>query len=84
MAHPRVLDRAQSALVVIDVQEGYRGLTVEHERMVRGVRCLIEAAKLVGVPILATEQYPQGIGHLDARHCRGASHRISKSSRSAR
>lgn len=51
-------------LVVIDVQEAYRGLTVQHERMVRGVRMLIEAAKIVGVPVLATEQYPKGLGHL--------------------
>ena len=64
MAHPRILDRAQSMLVVIDVQEAYRNLTVEYERMVRGVRTLIEAAKVVQVPILATEQYPKGLGHL--------------------
>ena len=64
MSHPRMLDRSQSALVVIDVQEAYRGKTVEHERMVRGVRRLIEVAKIVGVPVLATEQYPKGLGHL--------------------
>ena len=63
MSHPRVLDRDQSALVVIDVQEAYRGITVEAERLLRGVRRLIEAAKIVGVPILATEQYPKGLGH---------------------
>src|SRR5262245_30274395 len=64
MPHPRMLDRTQSALVVIDVQESYRGLTVEHERMVRGVRRLIEAAQVVGVPLVVTEQYPKGLGHL--------------------
>ena len=64
MSHPRTLDRAQSVVVVIDVQEAYRGRTVEHERTVRGVRRLIEAAKVVGVPLLATEQYPKGLGHL--------------------
>jgi nicotinamidase-related amidase len=64
MSHPRVLDRNQTVLVVIDVQEAYRGLTVEHERMARGVRRLIEVAQVVGVPILATEQYPKGLGHL--------------------
>jgi len=64
MSHPRMLDRSQSALVVIDVQEAYRGKTVEHERMLRGVRRLIEAANVVGVPVLATEQYPKGLGHL--------------------
>lgn len=64
MSHPRMLDRSQSVLVVIDVQEAYRGKTVEHDRMVRGVRRLIDAAQIVGVPILATEQYPKGLGHL--------------------
>lgn len=64
MAHSRILDRANSLLVVVDVQEAYRNLTVEHERMLRGVRRLIEVAKIVGVPILATEQYPKGLGHL--------------------
>jgi hypothetical protein len=49
---------------VIDGQEGYRGLTVEHERMQRGVQTLIRAAAILGVPIVATEQYPKGIGHL--------------------
>lgn len=62
MSHPRLLDRGLSALLVIDVQEGYRGHTVEHERMVRKVRTLIEAAKVMEVPILATEQYPKGLG----------------------
>lgn len=64
MAHPRVLSREDSLLVVIDVQESYRGLTVEHERMQRGVQTLIRAAAVVGVPVVATEQYPKGLGHL--------------------
>lgn len=32
--------------------------------MQRGVQILIQAATIVGVPILATEQYPKGLGHL--------------------
>jgi nicotinamidase-related amidase len=66
MSHPRVLERTQSVLLVIDVQEAYSGLTVEHERMVRGVCRLIDAARILDVPILATEQYPKGLGHLIA------------------
>jgi nicotinamidase-related amidase len=63
MANPRVLDHHDSVLVVIDVQEGYRDKTFEHARMVRGVRTLVEAATIMGVPILVTEQYPKGLGH---------------------
>ena len=64
MANPRMLDRSDSVLVIIDVQEGYRDKTVEHERMVQSVRRLVEAAKIMGVPMLATEQYPKGLGHV--------------------
>jgi nicotinamidase-related amidase len=63
MTHPRVLERDASVLLIIDVQEGYRGHTIEHDRMVRSVRRLLEAATLVRVPVIATEQYPKGIGH---------------------
>ncbi len=59
-----MLERQASVLVVIDVQEGYRGLTVAHERMQRGVQTLIRAAAVFGLPVIATEQYPKGIGHL--------------------
>jgi len=64
MGHPRTLDRTQSVLMVIDVQQAYRGVTFEHERMLRGVCRLLEAAKLMAIPVLATEQYPKGLGHL--------------------
>jgi nicotinamidase-related amidase len=63
MAHPRVLERDASVLLIIDVQEGYRGQTLEHERMVRTVRRLLDAANIMQVPVIATEQYPKGIGH---------------------
>jgi nicotinamidase-related amidase len=63
MAHPRVLGRDASVLLIIDVQEGYRGQTLEHERMVRTVRRLLDAANIMQVPVIATEQYPRGIGH---------------------
>jgi nicotinamidase-related amidase len=58
-----MLNRADSVLVVIDVQEAYRDLTVDHARMVGNVRRLIAAAKIVSVPILITEQYPKGLRH---------------------
>ncbi len=63
MATSRMLDRDDSVLVVIDVQEGYRDKTIEHARMVAAVRRLLDAARIVNVPVIATEQYPKGIGH---------------------
>ena len=62
-ASSRLLAREESVLVVIDVQEAYRGKTVEHERMVDRVCRLVRAACIFDIPILVTEQYPKGIGH---------------------
>jgi nicotinamidase-related amidase len=59
-----MLEAARTVLVVIDVQEAYRGRTFEHERMQRAVRTLVEAAKIFRVPVVATEQYPKGLGHI--------------------
>jgi nicotinamidase-related amidase len=61
-----LLDRGDSVLVVIDVQERYLPHLHEGPRVVEATRRMIEGAKLVGVPILVTEQYPKGIGHTAA------------------
>lgn len=59
---PRLLDREASVLLVIDVQEAYRGKTLEHDRMVERVVRLLRAARVFDIPLLITEQYPKGIG----------------------
>lgn len=59
-----MLDRGRSVLVVIDVQEAYRGVTCDHDMMLAGVLKLLRSAALLGVPVIATEQFPKGLGHL--------------------
>ena len=71
MAGGRMLDRRDSVLVIIDVQEAYRDQTFEHGRMVRNVRRLLDAARIMGVPILVTEQYPKGLGHIQPEVAEG-------------
>jgi nicotinamidase-related amidase len=60
--HPDLLDRATTALVVIDVQEGYRRVLFEYERVAAAVARLLDGVTILGVPVLATEQYPKGVG----------------------
>lgn len=57
-----MLDRARSLLLVIDLQEGYRGKLHEEERTIARARRMLQAAGLLGVPVLLTEQYPKGLG----------------------
>jgi len=55
---------AKSLIAVIDVQERLAAAMPEDRlsRLVRGVSVLLEAAKLLGASVLATEQYPKGLG----------------------
>jgi nicotinamidase-related amidase len=57
------LDRNRAALVVIDVQEAFRKAVPTFDDVVRGTAALIRGVRAIGVPILVTEQYPQGLGH---------------------
>jgi len=56
------LDRERAALVVIDVQEAFRGPVAGFDRVAHAAGTLIEGAAAAGVPVIATEQYPKGLG----------------------
>jgi nicotinamidase-related amidase len=56
------LDPERAALVVIDVQEGFRKAVPSFERIANATAALVKGAKAVGVPIVVTEQYPKGLG----------------------
>ena len=61
---PELLHRASSRLLIVDVQEKLVAAFSEstRTRLVSNCRFLIEGAKLFGIPVTATEQYPQGLG----------------------
>ena len=51
-----------SALLVIDVQEKLLGGIYESESLIKNCQWLMEVAQLMEVPVLGSEQYPQGVG----------------------
>jgi nicotinamidase-related amidase len=59
---PRLLDRERTTLIVVDVQEAFRPAVRKFERVASNVATLVEGAKILGVPIIVTEQYPRGLG----------------------
>jgi nicotinamidase-related amidase len=59
---PELMSSDDTALAVIDVQQKLISLIPGHERIIWNIRRLIDGAKLLGLPLLATEQYPQGLG----------------------
>jgi nicotinamidase-related amidase len=56
------LDPQRTALVVVDVQEGFRKAVPDFEGVARASATLARGAGATGVPVLITEQYPKGLG----------------------
>lgn len=52
----------ETALLIVDVQGKLAHLMDENERLFTKLQKLIEGARVLGVPILVTEQNPEGIG----------------------
>jgi nicotinamidase-related amidase len=62
MPHPTRMAPADTALLVIDVQERLMTKIPGAQALTRNIAFLIDAARLLGLPVLATEQYPKGLG----------------------
>jgi nicotinamidase-related amidase len=56
------LDADRTALVVVDVQEGFRKAIPDFDRVTKATATLIEGAEAIGIPVVITEQYPKGLG----------------------
>jgi nicotinamidase-related amidase len=60
------LDRSRTAVLVIDIQSRLTPAMPPDAlaSVVKYTRALVGAAKELGLPVLATEQYPKGLGNL--------------------
>lgn len=56
------MSRDDTALVVVDVQEKLVAAVADGPKVAWNVRRLVDAARALGRPIVATEQYPKGLG----------------------
>lgn len=56
------MSRHDTALLVVDVQDKLLPHIAGHERLTWNIRRLLDGAKILGLPTIATEQYPQGLG----------------------
>jgi nicotinamidase-related amidase len=57
-----MLSIENTALVIIDIQEKLFRVMNEKERMLDNTRKLIQGSRVLGIPVLLTEQYPKGLG----------------------
>ncbi|MBA3241498.1 MAG: hydrolase [Acidobacteria bacterium] len=63
MRHENTLELAQAALVIIDMQESFRGAISDFAEVSARIALVAHAVQLLGLPLVVTEQYPKGLGH---------------------
>ncbi|MBN1517240.1 hydrolase [Candidatus Sumerlaeota bacterium] len=56
------IDAEDSVLLIVDLQEKFAPHISRMKRIVQRTEILLRAARLLEIPILATEQYPKGLG----------------------
>ena len=66
MRHENTLDPQRTALVIIDMQEGFRNAIPDFAETAARVARVAHGARLLGVPVVVTEQYPKGLGRTAA------------------
>jgi nicotinamidase-related amidase len=62
MPHKFVLDKNKTVLVVIDFQEAFRKAIPDFAIVASKISMATRGFQILDVPIIVTEQYPQGLG----------------------
>ena len=57
-----MLKLENTVLVIVDVQEKLSRVMYEKERLFENLQKLIKGARILGIPIILTEQNPKGLG----------------------
>jgi nicotinamidase-related amidase len=64
--HPNLLSAANSLIVIVDFQGKLSAVMPDADKVRSHITILLEAAQRLFVPVVVTEQYPQGLGHTEA------------------
>ena len=62
-----MLNASDTALAVIDVQGKLATLMHDRESLYRNLQILVRGARVLKLPVLWLEQYPEGLGPDDPR-----------------
>jgi nicotinamidase-related amidase len=62
--HARFLERASTALLVLDLQAKLVPAMCEPERVIRNAQILLRLAEVLKLPVILTAQYTKGLGNI--------------------
>lgn len=62
MRHPYILEKSQTALVVVDLQEAFRSPLPDFAEITVLTSIAVRGFSLLEIPVIVTEQYPKGLG----------------------
>lgn len=58
-----LIDASRSVFLLVDVQENLGPVMADPRSVYRNCALLLRAAVRLGIPVIASEQYPKGLGH---------------------
>ncbi len=62
MNNPGIINREKTAFVLVDIQEKFIPVIEDIDTIISNSNILINAAEILNIPLLITEQYPGGPG----------------------
>ncbi|CAN5378358.1 hydrolase [soil metagenome] len=62
MQHPKILNKENTALVVVDFQEAFRFPINDFAQIASRISVAVRGFQILNLPIIITEQYPKGLG----------------------
>lgn len=63
MSHPNLLNQQDAALIVVDIQEGFRPMLADFDKIADRATKVVRGCQILDVPVFVTEQYPKGLGN---------------------
>lgn len=62
-----IFNKEDSLFICIDLQEKLLPAMHDLENLIKNANILLKSAEICDIPVLATEQYPKGLGKTDSR-----------------
>ncbi len=63
MQHEAILRKKDTLFLIIDIQERLLPAVAESDKVLRTASILAQAAEILDIPLIISEQYPKGLGH---------------------